>query len=322
MNQLQNITNGTLLLILLVVIYFSVRQVSKSRKIYLSQLEQGVGKENVYWYAIKIVLLLYTLTFLTFVLGYKGYYFFRGEPVDVYDTEYGFNLVFANDGMARSIGVFLPFILYCFIFSYFRAALKVPASVMIFSGLIFLPVAFVYSLTMVMMVGQERATDQQEYYFRYEKPEESEPPALNPYEEVKAGVVRDKEEKDIYVQTDSPAVFPGGTKELTKYFRDNILLPDDLKEEAKWPYSYKSISFNIIIDTDGKVISHDQGLIMSSGLNREDDLAKQLDSLIINMPRWLPAKQDGKKIKFRHCLYMTVGPSIPLKIGSIGCLPD
>lgn len=83
------------------------------------------------------------------------------------------------------------------------------------------------------------------------------------------------------------AQFPGGTDAYRKYIKDNLIYPDNYMEIDK----KGKIFVSFFVDTDG-VISE---VIIKRGL--DDKMDEMVENLILGMPKWVPAKMDGKATK-------------------------
>lgn len=92
--------------------------------------------------------------------------------------------------------------------------------------------------------------------------------------------------KLIATEIETMPEFPGGADKLMKYVSENLVIPN-LKE---YPPSGKVYS-KFIINADGTV--SDVQIMKGSGSSEVDNAVKEL---ILKMPKWKPATQNGKPV--------------------------
>ena len=87
----------------------------------------------------------------------------------------------------------------------------------------------------------------------------------------------------IYSDVDSKAEFPGGENEFDKYFRDKI---------SNCEGKLQDIIAKFVVEKDGYI----SNLILPSK-NSNDKYYAEIQSIIKKMPKWIPAKKDGKVVR-------------------------
>lgn len=95
---------------------------------------------------------------------------------------------------------------------------------------------------------------------------------------------------------DVEAQFPGGSNAYRKYISKNMIYPDDYIEiDNAW-----KIFASFFINTDGTIseVKIERGI--------DDKLDEMVKSLIYGMPKWVPAEMEGKVIKSRVTVAITV----------------
>jgi TonB family protein len=97
----------------------------------------------------------------------------------------------------------------------------------------------------------------------------------------------------IYTYVDENPSFKGGKVALETYLKDNVVT---IKSEG-------IVNVNFVINTDGTI--QDIEIIKSIGSVCDAEAKK----IILNMPYWIPAKVNGKAVRFRHSLSISCGSS-------------
>lgn len=92
--------------------------------------------------------------------------------------------------------------------------------------------------------------------------------------------------KEVATVIETMPEFPGGTNQLMKYVSTNLTLPI-LKENPP----QGSVYTKFIVNADGTV--SDVNIIKGSGNEEVDNAVKEL---ILKMPKWKPATQNGKPV--------------------------
>lgn len=111
----------------------------------------------------------------------------------------------------------------------------------------------------------------------------------------------DDGENTVYTITESPALFPIGQTNLGKYIKKNVIYPSTLLKSKL----IETVYVKFIIEINGDVSNIK---ILSDNKKEFIDEAK---SVIQCMPKWIPAMQNGKKVR----TYFT----IPVKFCPEGC---
>ncbi|WP_295129313.1 hypothetical protein [uncultured Chitinophaga sp.] len=90
--------------------------------------------------------------------------------------------------------------------------------------------------------------------------------------------------------------FPGGDPGLMKYLREHLYIPDSIKD-----LPIKRINLSFVINEQGDV------LMASAKLdNKKLDTTLAYDKmsyrLLLKMPKWIPARQGGRGVKYLYHL--------------------
>lgn len=108
----------------------------------------------------------------------------------------------------------------------------------------------------------------------------------------------------IYIQKDTSIVrypdqeaqFPGGSAKMKKYIIEHLQYP---KIEFETP-PYGKVFVEFIVNIDGSI---EQVEIQKGGIKELDEMYIQL---VKNMPNWIPAEVDGKKVRSRILLPFSI----------------
>ena len=94
----------------------------------------------------------------------------------------------------------------------------------------------------------------------------------------------------IYTVVEQMPMFPGGDAALMNYLQDSIQYPKDAKE--------KGIQGRIVV---GFVVEQD-GSITNPTIMRSvyPSLDKEAIRIVENMPKWIPAKQNGQSVREKY----------------------
>ena len=101
-------------------------------------------------------------------------------------------------------------------------------------------------------------------------------------------VEEEVEEEQIFDVVEEQPEFPGGMKELMKYFKDNIKYPRVSRDNNSQGKTFVKFTVN----TDGSI--QDTEVIRSSG---DIYLDKEAIRVIEAMPKWKPGMQQGKPVR-------------------------
>ena len=98
-----------------------------------------------------------------------------------------------------------------------------------------------------------------------------------------------------------PAEFPDGLDGWAKYLQKNLNVELGSKH-VKIPKGQKigkaTVILSFIIDKEGNV--SEVKVESTIPKNIHSSLMKEAIRVIVNGPKWIPATQDGKKVKYRH----------------------
>jgi N-acetylmuramoyl-L-alanine amidase len=104
----------------------------------------------------------------------------------------------------------------------------------------------------------------------------------------------------VFVKTEVPPVFPGGTEAWRRYINKQL---DQHIEELKKEGISGTCEVQFIVDVDGS-ISNLEALTL-----KNTKLASFLINTIAKGPKWIPAIQNGKRVKAWHRQKLTFRPS-------------
>ena len=99
-------------------------------------------------------------------------------------------------------------------------------------------------------------------------------------------------EDPVYILPSELAVFPGGMTALTKYLIDNTVYP----EMAKEMNIQGTVYVGFIVEKDGSVSN--VKVLREIGYGLDEEAIKVVSS----MPKWIPAKQNGRKVRLSMTL--------------------
>ena len=86
--------------------------------------------------------------------------------------------------------------------------------------------------------------------------------------------------------------FPGGDVGLSKYLAENVKFPENAKKDSL----SRKVFVQFVINQDGDV----ENVKVARGVDKAFD--KEAIRVVESMPKWEPAKQFGKPIKFTHTI--------------------
>ncbi|MCG2609889.1 energy transducer TonB [Flavobacterium sp. SM15] len=102
-------------------------------------------------------------------------------------------------------------------------------------------------------------------------------------------------DEKIYVAVEKPAKFPGGDSAFRDYFMKNFTNPTKIKNELR-------IMATFIVDKEGSLSNVELLRISDNSRLLVDEVVK----LLSNGPKWIPAMQNGKKVKMKSTLAITL----------------
>ena len=96
----------------------------------------------------------------------------------------------------------------------------------------------------------------------------------------------------IYEVCEQMPIFEGGDAALLKYLRENLKYPDNTKD--------RGVQGRLVI---GFIVEKDGSLTDVKVLRPVDiDLDAEVLRLVRGMPKWIPGRQNGKRVRVRHLL--------------------
>lgn len=107
--------------------------------------------------------------------------------------------------------------------------------------------------------------------------------------------IEEEPEEILYQITELPAEFPGGPEAMMKYFKENLVYPDDAKEMQVQGRVYVSL----VVEKDGSVSNVEVVRGVYSSLDKE------AIRVVKSMPKWIPGEMDNKPVRSRVYLPIT-----------------
>ena len=96
----------------------------------------------------------------------------------------------------------------------------------------------------------------------------------------------------IYEVCEQMPIFEGGDAALLKYLRENLKYPDNTKD--------RGVQGRLVI---GFIVEKDGSLTDVKVLRPVDiDLDAEVLRLVKGMPKWIPGRQNGKRVRVRYLL--------------------
>lgn len=86
--------------------------------------------------------------------------------------------------------------------------------------------------------------------------------------------------------------FPGGEVGLSKYIEENLKYPENAKKDSL----SRRVLVQFVINEEGKVEN------VKIARSVDQTLDKEAIRVVKSMPKWEPAKQFGKPVKFTHTI--------------------
>jgi len=100
------------------------------------------------------------------------------------------------------------------------------------------------------------------------------------------------EEEKVFQYVEDMATFPGGSKALMRYIANNIRYP----EIARDNHIQGTVVLKLIIEADGSI--SDVELLRGIGGGCDEEAIR----LVKNMPKWIPAQQNDRKVRVQVIL--------------------
>ena len=102
-----------------------------------------------------------------------------------------------------------------------------------------------------------------------------------------AGASFSQETDSVHTVVDVPAEFPGGSRALMQWMRENVNVPSSVYVEP----GCNKVRLKFTVEADGRI----------TGLQSKDSDSPELDAYMLtvfaDMPRWTPASVDGKPVR-------------------------
>ena len=96
----------------------------------------------------------------------------------------------------------------------------------------------------------------------------------------------------VYEVCEQMPIFEGGDAALLKYLRENLKYPDNTKD--------RGVQGRLVI---GFIVEKDGSLTDVKVLRPVDiDLDAEVLRLVRGMPKWIPGRQNGKRVRVRYLL--------------------
>lgn len=115
-------------------------------------------------------------------------------------------------------------------------------------------------------------------------------PVAAPAAPLPVAQVPQQAEDFIALTVDKEASFPGGVKEWVRYLQKNLRYPEEAIESG----TGGSITVQFIVDREGNI--SEVKALTDPGYG----LAEEAVRIIKRGPKWIPAEQGGRKVKYRH----------------------
>lgn len=96
--------------------------------------------------------------------------------------------------------------------------------------------------------------------------------------------------EQVYVAVQKRANYPGGMAAFNNEFIAKFITPADVKEDTV------AIIVQFIVEADGSI--YDAKIIRDPGYG----VGEQVIQILKGMPKWIPAEQDGKKVRSQFTL--------------------
>lgn len=100
----------------------------------------------------------------------------------------------------------------------------------------------------------------------------------------------------VYNFVEKPPAFPGGEEALAKYLREIRYPREQVDLQSK-------INLSFVVDTAGNLLDK---CILEKKESAYTLLDKEGIALLDKMPKWVPGRQDGKKVAVKSYLFMNI----------------
>lgn len=105
-------------------------------------------------------------------------------------------------------------------------------------------------------------------------------------------IAYETKEEEIFTVVEKMPQFPGGEEEMYTYLAENISYPELAREENVQGTVYAQF----VVEKDGLISNVDVLRGIGSGCDIETK------RVILNMPKWEPGEQRGKKVRVKYTL--------------------
>jgi periplasmic protein TonB len=106
-------------------------------------------------------------------------------------------------------------------------------------------------------------------------------------------------EEPLFINTTLQPEFPGGTKALVAYLRDNVRYP---KEAAKAKVTGRVFG-SFVIDTVGCISQ--VSILKGIGYGCDEEVMRVIEK----MPRWIPGRESGRLVRVKYNLPVSFPPN-------------
>ena len=113
---------------------------------------------------------------------------------------------------------------------------------------------------------------------------------VTPYYKEENGVI-------VYNKAEVDPAFPGGTEGLEKYLKDNLVYPQEAKDQE----FEGTVFVDFVVATDGTV----RGVTVTDDGGVDQSLRMEAIRAVSTMPKWVAGKQRGKAVDVKYSLPVT-----------------
>lgn len=104
-------------------------------------------------------------------------------------------------------------------------------------------------------------------------------------------------EDSIYTMMDEPAQFPGGTSAMMNFLAKNMRYPESVAEKGLQGKCF----LKFVVDKEGLITD----IKVLRGISGCPECDKEAIRVVKSMPKWIPGKLNGKKVKSYFTLPIT-----------------
>ena len=132
----------------------------------------------------------------------------------------------------------------------------------------------------------------QQLGIRLSKKMEAEIAKINTKSKPRKPEIGEVKEEEIFMDVDEPASFPGGVSNMNEYIKRNLRYPQQARETG----TQGKVFVTFVVEKDGSLTN----VKVSRGI--EYSLDKEAVRLVKSMPRWNPARRQGKVVRMSYIL--------------------